>query len=106
MRAEYWFVSSKGKFARHGYDVTDGVLEKVGVTLSAIVEGIEAGVFPNRPSTDAKPWVECHACDPDALGTADLRRAWDRKKDHSLLAGYADLAEPLADIEGDVGVTP
>jgi len=38
--------------------------------------------------------VECHACDPDGLGTAELRHQWEHKRADPLLAPYAALAEP------------
>jgi RecB family exonuclease len=96
--AEYWFVSYKGKFERIGYEVTDKVLDRVGDTLGTIVGGIEHGVFAAHPTaTSTSLWVECDACDPDALGVTELRRAWDRKRVDPALAPYAHLAEPLED---------
>ncbi len=46
VRAEYWFVSSKGGFKQIGYRVTPEVLAHVGDTLGTIVGGIEAGRVP------------------------------------------------------------
>ena len=43
--------------------------------------------------------MQCAACDPDALGIAELRRAWERKCTDPTLAPYANLAEPLPDAE-------
>jgi RecB family exonuclease len=95
--AEYWFVSAKGRFEKLGYDITDHVLAKVGQALGTIVDGIEAGVFPARPTAgkSTSPFVECPACDPDALGTSELRRAWEQKCRRPELTSYAHLAEPL-----------
>ncbi|MEJ7584482.1 MAG: PD-(D/E)XK nuclease family protein [Acidimicrobiales bacterium] len=97
--AEYWFVSTKGGFARLGHAVTPAVLERVGATLGAIVAGIEAGAFPHHPSASvtSSPWERCPSCDPDGLGVGELRRAWDRKRHDPALAGYATLAEPLVE---------
>jgi len=101
--AEYWFVSSRGRFARIGYRVTDQVLVRVRDTLGAIVAGIEAGVFPARPAAGStKPFVDCSACDPDGLGEGDLRRAWERKCLDPALAAYAALAEPIEGLDADV----
>jgi hypothetical protein len=99
--AEYWFVSGKGNFKRVGYPVTPAILERVGRTLATIVGGIEAGVFPNHPSTavSTTPFIECRYCDPDGMGVTELRRQWDRKRDDPLLASFAELAEPLAGVE-------
>ncbi len=93
--AGYWFVTAKGQFKRVEYEVTPGVLERVGATLQTIVRGIEAGVFPQHPAANStSPRPECHSCEPDGLGVADLRRAWDRKRHDPALALYADLVEP------------
>jgi ATP-dependent helicase/nuclease subunit B len=99
VRAEYWFVTRKGKFDRRGYDVTDEVLEETVGVLATIVEGIEAGVFPPHPDahTSTRFWIDCHACDPDGLGTTELRRQWERKRHDPAMASYAQLAEPLDD---------
>jgi ATP-dependent helicase/nuclease subunit B len=106
--AEYWFVSQKSGYRRLGYHVTDDVLARVGETLGRIVDGIEAGVFASHPTVvSSSPFVQCAACDPDALGVTELRHAWERKRFDPALAPYADLAEPLDDadaviVEGDV----
>ncbi len=101
VRAEYWFISTKGEYKRVGYAITPDVLEHVGRTLQVVVDGIEAGVFPNFPTVSTgSPFVECPYCDPDALGVADLRRAWERKRGDPQLAGFVGLAEPAPDDEG------
>jgi RecB family exonuclease len=103
VRAEYWFVSAKGGFKRIGYPITDEVVARVASTLGSIVTGIESGVFPAHPTAvSTSPFVECPACDPDALGVAELRRAWDAKSRDPALALYAALAEPLAGVEPDL----
>jgi hypothetical protein len=103
VRAEYWFVSTRGRFKRIGYPVTDEVLARVCTTLDTIVTGIEAGVFASHPTeVSSSPRVECAACDPDGLGTTELRRAWERKRSSPALAPYANLAEPLVDAEAIV----
>ena len=103
--ADYWFVSTKGRFNRIGYPITDDLLGRVCTTLHTIVTGIEAGVFASHPTAvSSSPWVECAACDPDALGVAELRRAWERKRASTALAPYAELAEPLDDAEAETEV--
>ncbi len=98
VRAEYWFVSTKGKFERLGYPVTGAVLERVGQTIAMMVAGIEAGVFPHYPTASSTtPFVECPYCDPDGLGVIDLRRAFEAKASDPAMAPFLDLAEPLAD---------
>lgn len=93
--ARYWFASTKGGFKWVGYSVTSDVLEHFSATLSAIVEGIEAGVFPSYPTSPSTAVrVECPFCDPDSLGVADLQRAWGRKRSDPALAIFAGLADP------------
>ena len=95
VRADYWFATRKGGFKRVGYDVTDEVVAATTEVVDVIVRGIEAGIFPPHP-TDVSTsfFVECHACDPDALGTADVRKQWERKRHDPALALYVGLAEP------------
>ncbi len=97
VRAEYWFTSSKGDFKRIGYPVTPEVLATVSTTVGRMVDGIEAGVFPNHPTrTSSSPFVECAYCDPDGLGVVDLHRRIDAKRADAALAMYLDLADPPA----------
>jgi ATP-dependent helicase/nuclease subunit B len=76
------------------------VLAEATHVLAEIVTGIEHGVFAPRPSAlSTYFWIECHACNPDGLGTAELRKQWERKRFDPALARYADLAEPLEVVE-------
>jgi hypothetical protein len=96
IRADYWFATSKGGFKRAGYDITREVLETTVEVLDVIVRGVEGGVFPPHPvALSTFLWVDCHVCDPDGLGTAELRKQWDRKRHDPALREYADLAEPI-----------
>ena len=77
-------------------NVTPDVLEQTTQVLGEIVAGIENGVFAPHPSAlSTYLWVDCHVCNPDGLGTAELRKQWDRKRHDPALARYAALAEPL-----------
>ena len=98
VRAEYWFVSTRGDFATEGYEITPDVLTKVGGTLTTIASGIESGVFASHPTAmSTYIFTECDACDPDELGITELRRAWERKRSDPALVPYAQLTEPLDD---------
>lgn len=98
IRADYWFATTRGEFKRAGYDVTSEVLQTTAEVLDVIVRGVEGGVFPPHPDARSTvPWVDCHVCDPDGLGTAELRKQWDRKRDDPALREYARLAEPVDD---------
>ena len=109
VRAEYWFVSTKGAFRRIGYSVTPDVLARVGKTVGMIVAGIEAGVFPNHPTASStNPWVECVFCDPDGLGVVELRRQLDRKQSDLGLALFRNLVDPpeLVDLDAQTEELP
>lgn len=92
VRADYWFVTRRGDFKPIGYEVTDDVVDHFSTTVGAVVDGIEAGVFPNFPKdTSTTPWVTCPYCDPDGLGVADLQRQLQRKAGDPALAGFLAL---------------
>lgn len=98
--AEYWFVSAKGEFRRQGFEIDADVLERFRGRLGSIVEGIEAGVFPARPTdSSTNIWIDCHFCDPDGLGVNELRRQWERKRSDPRLVPYGDMAEPIVNDE-------
>jgi len=95
VQADYWFISSKGKFHRIGYRVTPQIEERVKQTLGTIVAGIEAGLFPNfSTATTTQFYVDCNSCDPDNLGVAEIIRGWERKRNDPALKLFADLADP------------
>jgi len=81
--AGYWFVTTKGKFARVGYEVTPVVRDAVGAALATIVDGIRAGMFPARPPADG-------------LSSREARRDWERKRRDPALAYYVRMCEPEA----------
>ena len=95
VKAEYWFVTTKGRFARVGYNVTPQVRTEVGEAVATIVDGIRAGVFPGRPAVDP-PYthVDCWFCSPDGLSTSEARRDWERKRSDPALEDYVQLCEP------------
>ena len=95
--AAYWFTSAKGDFQRIGYPVDDAVLASVGQAVAVIVDSVAAGVFPARPSAEPPwGWVQCWYCEPDGLGTGELRRAWERKRLDPALTAYVGLCEPAS----------
>lgn len=103
VHAEYWFVSAKGDFERIGYSITPEVLQRVGQTVGSMVAGIEAGVFPSHPTASTTtPWVECPFCDPDAMGVAELRRQFERKRDDPAMALFIGLGAPDAGVDADL----
>ena len=102
VRAEYWFVSAGGASSASGYSVTPEVLAHIGETLQAMVNGIEAGVFPPYPTASStSPRVECPYCDPDGMGVAELRRQYEHKQADPAMDPFVNFAHPLEDIEVD-----
>ena len=96
VRADYWFVTTRAAFERAGYDITPEVLQRTVDVVDVIVSGIEDGLFPPHPPALSTFFrINCHVCNPDGLGTAELRRQWERKRADPTLARYADLAEPV-----------
>ncbi|WP_421118527.1 PD-(D/E)XK nuclease family protein [Aquihabitans daechungensis] len=92
VRADYWFTSSKGRWEKLGYDITDEVLGEVSTAMTTIVEGIEGGVFAPHPIPHTtSPFPDCPACDPDNLGTTEVRRHFERKLADPALAAYVTL---------------
>jgi len=105
VQADYWFISTKGKFKRIGYRLTPEIRQRVKNTLGTVVAGIEAGVFPNfSTSTSTSIWVECDSCDPDNLGVAEVIHGWERKRSDPALKLFGDLAEPPAPSDDKIEV--
>ena len=92
--AAYWFVSTKGEFRWAELELNEDVEARFDEVLRAIVDGIERGVFPCRLDAPGwqKPWRSFE--DPDARGTRDRYREWERKRVAPELAAYVALAEP------------
>lgn len=99
--AWYWFVG-RGNNQRRGYDVDPYVDGEFQATVGAIVDGIEAGVFPpNPPEPGPRFYVQCHYCDPDGLGTNDVFRSATRKWNAPELAGYLELVGTGVEAEAE-----
>jgi hypothetical protein len=95
VRADYWFTSSKGRWETLGYEITDDVLAEVSSAMTTIVEGIEGGVFAPHPiPPNTSPFLDCAACDPDDLGTTEVRRHFERKLADPVLTAYVALIAP------------
>jgi len=93
VQAEYWFVTSTGKFHSRAVPLDAPVLEQVQADIATIVGGIEAGHFPAHPHRPAWQFGPgCVACDGDGGGTAERWHEWTRKKDAPEMAGYLALA--------------
>lgn len=111
VRSEYWFTSTRGKFATKGYEVTPEIGARVGESLGLIVRGIESGAFPlHPPERTGSPFNPCWSCDPDFLGVTDLLRTWEAMADEPGLATYRELIDPErgapADEDAHLGSDP
>lgn len=94
VHAEYAFFE-KGRHERIGYTFTPAVWARVAGELAVVVAGIESGLYPNRPERPGwVPFISCHACDPDGLGTAERWAEWERKRHDPRLAAWFGDEEP------------
>ena len=88
-------MSTRGGFRWAELVLTDDVDDRVDAVLRTIADGIDAGVFPCRvdpPSTWGRRFRSF--TDPDARGTRDRYREWQRKRTAPELREYLLLAEP------------
>jgi len=89
--AEYWFVSSKGKFERRTVPLKD-VEEEFKSTVQTIVAGIREGVFPANPGGPGMDGpANCTYCDFNRLCPTDRVSQWARKQDSAEAAPYVKL---------------
>jgi ATP-dependent helicase/nuclease subunit B len=99
--AQYSFFGRE-KYARIGYEFDEVVWAVVRDDLGLVVDGIEAGYFPNRPEPPGfQVYVKCAYCQPDSLGTGERFPDWERKRHDPRLARW--FAEPELDTEADDG---
>lgn len=98
VHAAYWFITERrGQWRWRGLDIDEQVMQRFDEAVSVIVDGIEHGVFPaHPPERDNPAFVECVYCNPDGLGTSELRAQWVRKRHDPTLETYLALAEPEA----------
>jgi RecB family exonuclease len=95
--AAYWYVSTRGQFRWAELVLTPDVDARVDTVLRTIADGIDAGVFPCRvdpPTTWSRRFRSY--TDPDARGTRDRYREWQRTRGAPELRAYVQLAEPGA----------
>jgi ATP-dependent helicase/nuclease subunit B len=100
VRAEY-SMFEKGDYQRFGLHFDDEVWERVQHDLGRIVDGIEAGWFPQIPAPPGfKLYTPCLYCAPDELDTDASFDRWAMKRDDTRISRwFAD------DARGDVDVS-
>ena len=94
--AQYWFVTSDQQFKAYGYGLNPRVMDRFRTVVDTIADGIEGGIFCDRPQPDRTegPFSQyCDYCNADRLGTQERRRAWERMCNLKDLASYRHLAE-------------
>lgn len=96
VRTQYWFVTSDQQFKAYGYRLNDRAMDRFRTVVDTIADGIEDGVFCDRPQPDRTegPFSQyCDYCNADRLGTQERRRTWENMKGQEELANYGHLAE-------------
>ena len=94
VRTRYWFVSSAGKFVRHGYDLDDACLDRFRSVVGVIADGIESGCFPANPGPPVNGTnANCATCDFTSVCPSDRWSAWERIREAGELSAYRALVE-------------
>ena len=96
VKTQYWFVTSDQQFKAYGYQLNSRAMDRFRAVVDTIADGIESGVFCDRPQPDRTegPFSQyCDYCNADRLGTQERRRAWEAMKGREELADYGHLAE-------------
>jgi ATP-dependent helicase/nuclease subunit B len=94
-RAGYWFVGSRG--APTWVEVDAAVQARFGQVVGAMVDGIDAGLFPANPGwtpDQPGPRRNCGLCAFTSMCAPRRGEDWDRKQRDPRLAGYVDMARP------------
>ncbi|NEA30149.1 PD-(D/E)XK nuclease family protein [Streptomyces sp. SID13031] len=95
VEASYWFVRRGG--GRIPVPLTPEVEARYVDTLDVIVSSIAAGYFPAKaPEVPDFLWVQCHYCNPDAIGHSEVRARWERKRHDQTLDRLVRLIDPTA----------
>ena len=88
VRAEY-SMFERGSYKRIGIDFDEQVWADVDVHLAHVVDGIEAGWFPQVPERPGfRMFIGCPYCEPDGLGTGDAFERWAHKQHDARVAHW------------------
>lgn len=94
VHASYWFTSDSQRWTTKGYLVSQDVLNAFDEAIEVIVDGIEGGLFPPKPTPSSSQWTgagRCVFCDPDELGTRHIEEKWKVLSLLDSLAPYTTL---------------
>jgi RecB family exonuclease len=94
-QAAYWFVSTKGDFRWLPLALDDAVAARFDAVVRIVLDGIAAGAFPCvvEPPTSFS-WSRRTYADPDARGTRDRWREWERKQGAPAAQRWLRLGAP------------
>ena len=95
VRAAYWFVSSRGKFAVVPQEPVDfaQVADRFDSAVGTIVTGISDGLFPANPGPEGRYGPEnCSWCDFDSLWPSRRDVHWERNQAEPRLKAYLKLS--------------
>ena len=99
VRAAYWFVSARGKFAILPPEPIElqQVAERFDAVVGTIAQGIAAGLFPANPGPEGRyGFANCGWCDFNTLCPSRRDVLWERKQVDPRLQPYLRLR----DVEG------
>ena len=91
LRAEYWFISAKGGYARVPVSL-DAIEEQFRYTVQTIAEGVRGGIFPANPGPPGFGGPEnCRYCDFQRICPTNKLALWARKINSPQVAAYKML---------------
>jgi len=94
VEAAYWFVSSKGGFARDEFRLDEATETRFREVVGHIVDGIDEGWFPavpGEPNTFFGSSDNCRYCDYDAVCPVDRDAQYEAKAASPELAAFHAL---------------
>jgi ATP-dependent helicase/nuclease subunit B len=100
VRSYYWSLRQFGTDALVGIELDDATRDQFVDKVSAIVDGIGAGVFPafpDKPRQDGRgrdTWENCCYCAFDRVCSPARDDDWTRKRDDPALVRFRQLADP------------
>ena len=97
VRAAYWFIGEDATPQLVPLELTPEVMTAFASAVTAITDGITAGLFPAVPGPRTLGGhANCTVCPFDSVCPADRARTWEHVRQDPRLASYRALAEPEA----------
>ena len=93
VRGAYWFLTEDG-VREVAWEADDAHQESFTGAVAVVADGIQQGLFPQRPGRDLLLAREnCGACPHVLACDADRHRRWERLREEPALAGLARLED-------------